>query len=214
MKKTTSVLALAFAILLIAAPADGRPKPVCSNGETADLRIVACSKTIEDKETPDGLRMGAYLMRGMAHTVKKQDVLAFRDFSSAINYGPGIAPAFYGTALVHRSFLYRTQNEFDLAIKDLDEAIRVNPKQRHAHRLRAYAYSKKGEFSKAIADATRAIELLPYDAHGYAVRADIYVVMGLDQFAIEDYRAALASNPDPQLIKRLKYNLEALGATP
>ena len=54
-----------------------------------------------------------------------------------------------------------TQKRFDLAIKDYDEAITIDPKKASSYQQRAVACKLLGRFQTAIGDFTKAIELRP-----------------------------------------------------
>ena len=69
---------------------------------------------------------------------------------------PENAQAYYS-----RGFAYREKGDFDKAIADHTEAIRLNPKYASAYHNRGTTYSKKGDHDKAIADYTEAIRLEP-----------------------------------------------------
>jgi tetratricopeptide (TPR) repeat protein len=51
--------------------------------------------------------------------------------------------------------------EYDRAILDYDQAIRLKPDYAEAHNNRGYAYYWKGDATHAIADYSQAIELRP-----------------------------------------------------
>jgi len=53
------------------------------------------------------------------------------------------------------------QAEGQIAIKDFDEAIRLNTKDVEAYIRRSFAYYNKGDLDRAIADYDKAIELDP-----------------------------------------------------
>ena len=58
---------------------------------------------------------------------------------------------------VHASRLRK--GELDVAIADLSEAIRLDPKDASFYKNRGYAYDQKGDLDKAIADYSEAIRL-------------------------------------------------------
>jgi tetratricopeptide (TPR) repeat protein len=66
------------------------------------------------------------------------------------------------------------EKEYDKAIADFTEAIRLDPNFAHAYYNRAYAWNAKKEYDRAIADFTEAIRLDPNFAHAYYNRALIF----------------------------------------
>jgi tetratricopeptide (TPR) repeat protein len=63
------------------------------------------------------------------------------------------------------------KKEYDKAIADFDQAIRLDPKDAYAYHNRGLAWSDKKEYDKAIADYSEAIRLDPKDAWAYNGRA-------------------------------------------
>jgi len=57
--------------------------------------------------------------------------------------------------------LYYEQGDFDYAIYDHTQAIRLNPNFAEAYLNRAYAYSEKDDNDKAIADYESALRINP-----------------------------------------------------
>ena len=56
---------------------------------------------------------------------------------------------------------YAKKGDYDKAIADYTEAIRLDPKNAEAYCNRGHAYEEKGDYDKAIADCTEAIRLDP-----------------------------------------------------
>ena len=63
------------------------------------------------------------------------------------------------------------KGEYDKAIADFTEAIRLNPKNANAYSKRGEAYMAKHDYDKCIADCTEAIRLDPKDARAYTIEA-------------------------------------------
>ena len=60
--------------------------------------------------------------------------------------------------------MHAKTGNYDKAITDYSEAIRLNPEFRRWDYNRGMCYSLKGDHDKAIADCTEAIRLDPKDA--------------------------------------------------
>jgi tetratricopeptide (TPR) repeat protein len=59
------------------------------------------------------------------------------------------------------SFAWNNKEEYDKAIADYTEAIRIDPKYAHAYYGRAAAWNAKGDKDKEMADYNEAIRLDP-----------------------------------------------------
>jgi tetratricopeptide (TPR) repeat protein len=69
-----------------------------------------------------------------------------------------------------RGIVYGNKGDYDRAITDFTEAIRLNPKLGTAFSNRGLAYEKKGGYDRAIADFNEAIRLNPNDALSFCRR--------------------------------------------
>jgi tetratricopeptide (TPR) repeat protein len=67
----------------------------------------------------------------------------------------------YAEAYWSRGVAWSWKGEYDKAIEDYSEAIRINPEHATAYNNRGVAWSWKGEYDKAIVDCTEAIRLDP-----------------------------------------------------
>ena len=76
--------------------------------------------------------------------------------------------------LLLRGTAYMIKGDNDQAIKDLDEAIQLNPKDADAFFGRGGAYFKKGDYDRAMADYDQASWLNPDHLGAYVGRTDIY----------------------------------------
>ncbi len=70
-------------------------------------------------------------------------------------------------AFTNRGAAWLKKGEFDKALADCDEAIRLNPKHAMAHTNRGATWHKKGRYDKALADLDEAIRLEPGTALAY-----------------------------------------------
>jgi tetratricopeptide (TPR) repeat protein len=79
----------------------------------------------------------------------------------------GLARAFN-----NRGIAYRDTREYDRAIQDLDEAIRLDPNYARAFGNRGIAYGRKGQDDLALQDFDQAIRLDPNDARAFYNRGN------------------------------------------
>ena len=99
------------------------------------------------------------------------------------------AAAFY-----NRGIAWADKGEFDRAITDYNEAIRIDPKYASAYHNRANAWKEMGEYDRGIADLDEAIRLSP-DAVHYNSRGFIRIKKGEYDRAIADFTDAIRLNP-------------------
>jgi tetratricopeptide (TPR) repeat protein len=86
--------------------------------------------------------------------------------------------------------------EYDRAILDYDQAIRLKPDYAKAYNNRGYAYYWKGDATQAIADYSQAIELRPNYAYAHNNRGAAYMASGHPDQAILDFSRAIQLQPD------------------
>ncbi len=85
--------------------------------------------------------------------------------------------------------------DYDKAIAEATEAIRLDSENVMAYLNRGSAYVLKGEPDKAIKDFDRVIQLEPKEVRGYDNRAAAYAAKGDYRKAVEDYREAMQVGP-------------------
>jgi tetratricopeptide (TPR) repeat protein len=87
------------------------------------------------------------------------------------------------------------RDDFDAAIADCSEAIRLDPKYVNAYCNRGAAYGNKREYDNAIADYNEAIDLDPNEANAYCNRGAVYGEKREWNKAIADLTEAIRLNP-------------------
>ena len=102
-------------------------------------------------------------------------------------------------ALERRGISACRKGDFDSAIADFTEAIRVDPTYADAYYMRGGAYQEKGDFDSAIADFTEAIRLNPKYTEAYIDRGNAYQKKGEHDKAISDLTEAIRLNPKDAL---------------
>ena len=116
-----------------------------------------------------------------------------RGCTSIINSGghKGHESAYY-----NRGAAYQTKGDYDRAIADYDQVIRLNPEAVRAYNNRGVAYNAKGDHHRAIADYDQAIRLNPENDKSYNNRGVTYQRKGDHDRAIADYDQAIRLNPE------------------
>lgn len=98
-------------------------------------------------------------------------------------------------AFSNRGIGYSKKGNYDLAIQDFDEAIRLSPSDIDKVILRGRAYDSKGNYDRAIQDYDEAIRLNPSFARAFDLRGYAYYDKGNYDRAIQDYDEAIRINP-------------------
>jgi tetratricopeptide (TPR) repeat protein len=89
-----------------------------------------------------------------------------------------------------------SEANYDQAIAQYSEAIRLNPNDGISYATRGLAYFRKRDFDKAIADFNDFIRLSPDSPDGYIYRGDAYGRKRDYDHAIADYTVALRITPE------------------
>ena len=89
----------------------------------------------------------------------------------------------------------RAAQEYAHAIRDYDQAIRLNPNLAFAFQKRGFVYFVKGENDRAIRDYNQAIALNPNNSYYFDLRGEAYEREGQHARAIQDYDQAIWLDP-------------------
>jgi tetratricopeptide (TPR) repeat protein len=133
-----------------------------------------------------------YLERGLLYLKNRETSKAVEDFSAAIKKNDGSKL----DALTNRAYMYFQQGQYERALADLNEALKIKPGFPWVYRLMANAYYKKGDFGEAVEHASKAIELDPNEAEGYLVRGALYLQQQRYEQAKADFKKIQALRPD------------------
>jgi tetratricopeptide (TPR) repeat protein len=105
---------------------------------------------------------------------------------------PGIDPARLAGAFDRRGSAYIGLGQYQRALRDYDEAIRISPQDAVALNNRALVYLRLGKPSQGLLDVEKAVQFAPREPHFYSMRALIVQSLGDRQGAIRDYNTAMA----------------------
>jgi tetratricopeptide (TPR) repeat protein len=87
------------------------------------------------------------------------------------------------------------QGDYERALRDLDETIRLNPKLAAAYGNRGDVWRRKGDLGRALSDLNEALRLDPTMTPGYVTRGLVYEKNGDLERARADYDTALKRPP-------------------
>lgn len=87
------------------------------------------------------------------------------------------------------------RGQYEEAIANYTEAIRLDPQNRRAYYGRGNAYAELGDYEEAVADYSQAIRLDPNQPGAYYSRGVVLSYQGQYEEAVADYREALVLSP-------------------
>lgn len=96
---------------------------------------------------------------------------------------------------INRGNAYGKKGDFDHAIADYGEAIRIDPNSWDAYYDRGITYKEMGDFDRAIADCDEAIRVDPKRAAAYHNRGTFYSLKGDNDRAMSSYDEAIRLDP-------------------
>jgi len=94
-----------------------------------------------------------------------------------------------------RGAAYLAEGEYDLALVDIEEAIRLEKNSFRAYNKRSLILLHQGQYDLAIADNNRALEVNPQSKEAYNNRGVARVHKGQYDLAIADFSRALEIDP-------------------
>jgi tetratricopeptide (TPR) repeat protein len=119
-------------------------------------------------------------------------------------YAPNLAAVYQ-----QRGYAAATNQQFQDAINDYSEAIKINPEDARIYEQRAAVEMKLNDNDKALADYAEAIRLKPNEVRYYAYRSYIYEIKGDIKNSMADTEKVLKLDPNNQEAKSRKTRLEA-----
>jgi tetratricopeptide (TPR) repeat protein len=104
-------------------------------------------------------------------------------------------PAIDAKVYFDRGMKFLDRKDYDNAISDFTEAIRLDPNLAIAYYKRGWVYGKMKNFDKAISDCNEAIRLDPNYAPAYNIRGVAYAEQGNLDKAMRDFDKAIRLDP-------------------
>ena len=108
---------------------------------------------------------------------------------------------------------YQEKGQWDKAIAEYNEAIKLDPKFAEAYMTRGNVYIQKDQFDQAFSDFNKALEINPKLAGAYMIRAMAYWYNGEYDKAWEDAHNAqsLGGQVNPVFLENLQNLLQSSG---
>jgi tetratricopeptide (TPR) repeat protein len=185
--------ALLLGLLAISSPAfaaSEADRRDCSGESSPDRRIAACTRILEDAQSPSALRIMAYRNRGITYNRKSLHELATFDFDEALKLDPKDT-----VTLGARGNAYGQRGLYDRAMADLAEILRLNPRAGKAYNDRGLIHLRKGDLDAAASDFEAALQINPRNAHALNNRALVSARRGHVDDAIAGFGATLRADP-------------------
>lgn len=99
-----------------------------------------------------------------------------------------------------RGEIHTSMGDTTEAIKDFNQALRLQPDNPFAYRRRGVARSSEENYTTALEDLNKAITLQPDNAYAYVDRGSVHAMMGNQKAFTEDFNKALRLQPDSAAI--------------
>src|SRR6202790_2395730 len=139
--------------------------PLCTSEATpADQQIDACNKIIALKAFSGEQLATVYFWRAVGCNKKGDYARVITDTTEALRLKSN--QALYNM----RGSAYFDKGEYDIAISDFNDALRIGPPSGSIFHNRGNAWRARGDYPRAIADYDEAIRLMPKNAYSYQNR--------------------------------------------
>ncbi|MFO0901030.1 MAG: tetratricopeptide repeat protein [Pirellulales bacterium] len=130
---------------------------------------------------------------------KASDVIGVADapsYYTEIIRGKRSAAAYHARALA-----WMELDEYDKAIEDCTDSIRIDPKLTQVYVTRANSYNMKGDLPNALKDANSAIALDSKSSSAFICRGNVWSQQGDTDRAIQDFSEAIILDPKSPLAR-------------
>ena len=156
------------------------------NGENTEAALRGCKGLISAKDlSGDGL---ATAQSRLGYALRKSG-----DLDGAIaSLSQSIATSATAMAYNDRGIAYLLKGQFESALADYDDAIKLDGKNGEALNNRAWTYYKTSQNQKALTDADKAVGLIGDKAYVWDTRGHIHEALGNRKAAEADFVKALS----------------------
>jgi tetratricopeptide (TPR) repeat protein len=171
--------------------------------------LALCAAQLSDAQATKDTKEANKLARDGAEASKNQEWDKAVDLlrkATALDhkYAPNLAAVYQ-----QRGYAAATNQQFQDAINDYGQAIKINPEDPRIYEQRAAVEMKLNDMDKALADYSEAIKLKPNEVRYYLYRSYIYETKGDIKNSMADTEKVLKIDPNNQEAKSRKTRLEA-----
>ncbi len=174
---------------------------------SGDAAIAFCDRALASGKFTGRELATVYINRGYERGTKNDRDGEFSDYEAAIRADPTYALAYSNRGTVNRRW-----GKLDLALEDLNEAIRLDATA-DAYNRRGLIYKDKSDLENALKDFNDAVGLDSNHLSALINRADLYRQTGKPELATADYKKALSLNADAATRQNVVAALSSLGVT-
>jgi tetratricopeptide (TPR) repeat protein len=172
--------------------------------------LALCAAQLSDAQATKDTKEANKLARDGAEASKNQEwdkaVDLLRKATGLDDkYAPNLAAVYQ-----QRGYAAASNQQFQDAINDYSEAIKITPEDARIYEQRAAVEMKLGDRDKALADYSQAIKLKPDEVRYYSYRSYIYEVNGDIKNSMADTDKVLKLDPKNQEAISRKKRLETL----
>jgi len=186
---------------------DQRPKKIMKKYSALTL-IMAMAVCISQVAQAQGNKEANKLARDGAEASKSQNYdkaveLLRKATALDLKYAADLAVAYQ-----QRGFAFASNQNFQGAVQDFTEALKINSRDARIYEQRAAVEMKMRDYDKALADYSELIKLKPNEVRYLNYRAYIYEVKDDVQNSMADTEKVLKQDPNNQDAKTRKQRLE------
>ncbi len=147
------------------------------------------------------------LEKGLDAFVSKKFAVAVHHFTKLIDEELKSHPESKAFVLFYRSRAYTMQQRFKMALRDINEAMRLSPKNPKLPYIyfRAIIQMKKNDINAASSDFDQAIKEYPHNFMVFVGRAELFALKKDFQRAIDDLSRAIELNDHNERLWGIMY---------
>jgi tetratricopeptide (TPR) repeat protein len=135
------------------------------------------------------------LVQSTIGLVRKPGQSERKSATEAVSPGRAVAKPATPEAFQRRGFAFQGRGEWERAIQEFNEALRLNPDYALCYQNRGTSYAMLGDDERAIRDYREAVRLDPGDPYAHAQLGNSYLAVGKYEAGVECLNEALRLNP-------------------